>query len=69
MAHRNGNFALFALLASALALSAMVYTDAYSHAAQSEASGYNALTHEVGGGALLCLNDVAGTVLAPVVAQ
>ncbi|WP_193315498.1 hypothetical protein [Janthinobacterium aquaticum] len=50
-------------------MSAMVYTDAYSHAAQSEASGYNALTHEVGGGALLCLNDAAASVLAPVVAQ
>jgi len=69
MAHRKGNFALLALFASALALSAMVYTDAYSHAAQSEASGYNALTHEVDGAALLCLNDVAGSVLAPVVAQ
>lgn len=59
MAHRNGNFALLALFAGALALSAMVYTDAYSHAAQAEASGYNALTHEVGGGAVLCLNDMA----------
>lgn len=68
MAHRNGNFALLALFISALALSAMVYTDAYSHAAQAEASGYSALTHEVGGGAVLCLNDVA-TQLAPVVAQ
>ena len=70
MGHRNGNFAVFALVASVLALAAMVSTDAYSLAAQSEASGYSALTHEVGGVALLCLNDTVLDVAAqPVVAQ
>ena len=48
----------------------MVSTDAYSLAAQSEASGYSALTHEVGGVALLCLNDTVLDVAAQsVVAQ
>lgn len=70
MAHRNGNFAVFALVASLLALAAMVSTDAYSLAAQSEASGYSALTHEVGGVALLCLNDtVRDGAVQPLVAQ
>ena len=70
MGHRNGSFAVFALVLSALALSAMVYTDAYSQAAQSEASGYSALTHEVGRAALLCLNDtVVDAAVQPVVAQ
>ena len=37
---------------------------------QSEASGYSALTHEVGGVALLCLNDtVLDAAVQPVVAQ
>ncbi|OEZ91212.1 hypothetical protein JAB9_49280 [Janthinobacterium sp. HH107] len=70
MGHRNGNFAVFALAASLLALAAMVSTDAYSLAAQSEASAYSALTHEVGGVALLCLNDaVLDVAVQPVVAQ
>ena len=70
MGHRNGNFAVFALVASVLALAAMVSTDAYSLAAQSEASAYSALTHEVGGIALLCLNDtVLDAAVQPVVAQ
>lgn len=70
MGHRNGNFAVFALVASVLALAAMVSTDAYSVAAQSEASGYSALTHEMGGVALLCLNDtVLDAAVQPVVAQ
>ena len=70
MGHRNGNFAVFALVASVLALAAMVSTDAYSLAAQSEASAYSALTHEVGGVALLCLNDtVRDVAVQPVVAQ
>ena len=70
MGHRNGNFAVFALAASLLALAAMVSTDAYSLAAQSEASAYSALTHEVGGVALLCLNDtVRDVAVQPVVAQ
>lgn len=57
MGHRNGSFAALAILLSALALSSMVCTDAYSQAAQSEASGYDALTHEVARAALLCLHD------------
>ena len=70
MGHRNGNFAVFALAASLLALAAMVSTDAYSLAAQSEASAYSAVTHEVGGVALLCLNDtVRDVAVQPVVAQ
>ena len=69
MGHRNGIFAVFALAMSSLALAAMVSTDAYSLAAQSEASGYSALTHEVGG-TLLCLNDaVLDAAVQPVVAQ
>ena len=69
MGHRNGIFAVLALAMSSLALAAMVSTDAYSMAAQSEASGYNALTHEVGG-TLLCLNDtVIDAAVQPVVAQ
>ncbi|MGK5045611.1 hypothetical protein ACQ4WP_06875 [Janthinobacterium sp. GB4P2] len=55
---------------SSLALAAMVSTDAYSLAAQSEASAYSALTHEMGGVALLCLNDtVLDAAVQPVVAQ
>ena len=70
MAYRNGIFAVLALAVSSLALAAMVSTDAYSLAAQSEASGYSALTHEVGGIALLCLNDaVRDVAVQPVVAQ
>ncbi|MCL6485355.1 hypothetical protein [Janthinobacterium lividum] len=70
MGHRNRNFAVPALVAVALALAAMVSTDAYSQAAQSEANAYSALTHEVGGIALLCLNDSVPVVaLQPVVAQ
>ncbi|OBV38433.1 hypothetical protein ASR47_100629 [Janthinobacterium psychrotolerans] len=65
MGHRNGNFAFVALVVSSLALATMVFSDAYSQAAQAEASGYSALTHEVGG-TLLCVNDMA---VAPVVAQ
>lgn len=69
MGHRNGIFAVLALAMSSLALAGMVSTDAYSLAAQSEASGYSALTHEVGG-TLLCLNDaVLDAAVQPVVAQ
>ena len=70
MAYRNGIFAVLALAMSSLALAAMVSTDAYSLAAQSEASAYSAVTHEVGGIALLCLNDtVLDAAVQPVVAQ
>lgn len=58
MVHRDGIFAVVALAVSSLALSAVVYTDAYSRAAQAEASGYDALAHRVSNsGALLCVND------------
>ena len=70
MAYRNGIFAVLALAMSSLALAAMVSTDAYSLAAQSEASAYSAVTHEVGGIALLCLNDtVLDVAVQPVLAQ
>ena len=70
MGHRNGIFAVLALAMSSLALAAMVSTDAYSLAAQSEASAYSALTHEVCGFSLLCLNDaVRDAAVQPVVAQ
>ncbi|WP_254926708.1 hypothetical protein [Janthinobacterium sp. PC23-8] len=60
---------MLALLVSSLALASMVFTDAYSQAAQAEASGYSALTHEVGG-TLLCVNDAGlDMAAAPVVAQ
>ena len=69
MGHRNGSFAVLALVVSSLALASMVFTDAYSQAAQAEASGYSALTHEVGG-TLLCVNDAGlDMAAAPVVAQ
>ena len=69
MGHRTGIFAVLALAMSSLALAAMVSTDAYSLAAQSEASAYSALTHEVGG-TLLCVNDAGlDMAVAPVVAQ
>lgn len=69
MGHRNGNFAFVALVVSSFALASMVFTDAYSQAAQAEASGYSALTHEVGG-TLLCVNDAGfDMAVAPVVAQ
>jgi|GEM_PF-3849770 len=47
MFHRNAIFAVAALSLSSFALAAMVYTDAYTQAAQSEASGYTALVHRV----------------------
>lgn len=65
MGRRDGIFAVFALALSSVALAGMVYTDAYSQAAQAEASGYTALTHQVSdGSALLCANDAVETALA-----
>ncbi|WP_317205063.1 hypothetical protein [Janthinobacterium sp.] len=58
MGHRDGIFAVVALALSSLAMSAVVYTDAYSRAAQAEASGYDALAHRVSNSAaLVCVND------------
>lgn len=51
MGHRNGIFAVLALVASSLALAGMVYTDDYARAAQAEASGYHALTQQMSGSA------------------
>lgn len=51
MGHRNGIFAVLALVASSLALAGMVYTDDYARAAQAEACGYDALTQMAAGGA------------------
>lgn len=65
MGRRDGIFAVFALALSSVALAGMVYTDAYSMAAQAEASGYDALAHQVSGAsALLCANDAVDTALA-----
>jgi hypothetical protein len=60
MGHRDGIFAVVALALSSLALAGMVNTDAYTRAAQAEASGYDALVSRVSNAsALLCLNDAA----------
>lgn len=73
MGHRNGIFAVLALAMSSVALAGMVYTDAYTHAAQTEASAYSALTSQVGSGViLLCDNDHPASldaVSAKVIAQ
>ncbi|MES2260237.1 MAG: hypothetical protein V4724_17085 [Pseudomonadota bacterium] len=47
MAHRDGIFATIALALSSVALAAMLYTDAYSVAAGTEAQGYTAFAHDV----------------------
>ena len=58
MVYRDGIFAVVALALSSLALAGMVNTDAYTHAAQAEASGVDALVSQVSNtGALLCLNE------------
>lgn len=58
-----------ALAVSSLALAGLLNTDAYSAAAQAEATGFDALSQRVStGGTLLCSNDVAtpaGLVLDP----
>lgn len=51
MGYRTAVIATIALSLSAATLAAIVYTDAYSHAAQAEASGYHALTEQLGDGA------------------
>ena len=58
MGHRDGIFAVVALALSSLALAGMVSTDVYSHAAQAEASGYDALVAQVShGSGMLCANE------------
>ncbi|HEV7815989.1 MAG TPA: hypothetical protein VGP06_12925 [Janthinobacterium sp.] len=59
MDHRDGIFAIVALLLSSLALAAVLFTDEYQRAAGAEAHGYAALERQVSGDApMLCLNDV-----------
>lgn len=59
MAYRDGIFAIIALTLSSLALAGMLSTEAYSQAAQAEASGVDALTHQVwNADTLLCVNTV-----------
>jgi hypothetical protein len=57
MKHRDGIFATLALALGSFALAGMVYTDAYSAAARTEAKGFDALTHEVIGGELVARAD------------
>lgn len=47
MGYRNGIFATIAFALTSVALAGVVYTDAYSSAAQSEANGLHALTEQV----------------------
>lgn len=46
MGFRHGFIATIAFALSSVALAGIVYTDAYSQAAQAEASGYHALTEQ-----------------------
>lgn len=67
MEYRNVITATLALALSSLALAGAVYSDAYSQAARTEASGYRALTEQVlGGDQLACaepaLSSGSGTV-------
>lgn len=58
MSVRDGIFAVAALALSSAALAAVLSSDAYSQAAQAEASGYDALTHQVSQGERqVCLNN------------
>lgn len=47
MGHRDGIIATIALVLSSVAMAGIVYTDAYSHTAQSEARGNHALMQVV----------------------
>jgi hypothetical protein len=47
MTYRDGILAIIALALSAAALTGMVHVDAYTQAAQAEASAYAALTHQI----------------------
>ena len=55
MNYRNGIVGGVALAISSVSLAALLYTDAYAHAAGSEAHGYHSLAHDV-----LCADPVAG---------
>jgi hypothetical protein len=60
MGHLDKVIGFVALALCLLALAGTLSTDAYSHAAQAEASGYDALTHLIVNDAdPLCLNDRA----------
>ncbi|MET3133043.1 hypothetical protein AAKU55_003325 [Oxalobacteraceae bacterium GrIS 1.11] len=64
MVDRNGIFSVVALALGSFALAAVLYTDAYTHAAQAEASAYDALTlHIAHGDTQVCVNNAS---LAPV---
>ena len=66
MTIRDGFFAIIALGLSSAALAGMVYTDAYSQAAQAEAAGYDALSHQLSNDqTLLCANLPARLMSAP----
>lgn len=47
MGHRDGIIATIALVLSSVAMAGIVYTDAYTHTAQSEARGNHALMQVV----------------------
>lgn len=51
MGYRDGIVTTLALALSSVALAGIVYSDVYSRAAQTEASGYHALTKVVLSGA------------------
>jgi hypothetical protein len=66
MEYRNGIFATIALALSSVALAGIVSTDEYARAAQSEASGFQALTEQLSGGEALAGADAGvPAVLAP----
>ncbi|MYN44887.1 hypothetical protein GTP23_07365 [Pseudoduganella sp. FT93W] len=68
MKYRDGIFATFALALTSLALTGVVYTDAYSQAAKAEATGVRALT-EVAAGTTLASAEPAMLALAPAQVQ
>ena len=59
MKYRDGIFATIALAVTSVALAGVVYTDAYSQAARSEASGLRALTQQVERADTLACADTA----------
>ena len=59
MKYRDGIFATIAVALTSVALAGVVYTDAYSQAARSEASGLRALTHQVESGDNVACDDTA----------
>ncbi|MFT5644472.1 MAG: hypothetical protein ACI83P_002029 [Janthinobacterium sp.] len=65
MTYRDGCFALMALTLSAATLTGMVHVDAYTHAAQTEASAYAALTHQISNDGALQQSDAQVCFVAP----